>query len=152
MKKKLSLLLLAGLLLISVFSFAACGNKCDCECDKAREAQEQAFIGTFESTWIEGGSYGYAYTLKINEDRTFTIDVTRNEIFRGTISGTWAGNASKDNYSVICFITEGSSVQYFTLTLLDDGRIIANGLVEKLSSDGYVDGYYIVVFTKINFI
>ena len=131
MKKKIGAILLAGLLLFSAMGLIACKEE--------TMEPEEAFIGTFTSSWIEGSNTAWlpnnlsaSFTLTVNADRTFSLSRAGGESSSYTRNGTWAGTQSKDDFGIVCFFTIETPGQnttlanrYFTLTQLDDGRIVA---------------------------
>ena len=133
MKKKISILFLTGLLLVSSVFFTACGK-------------EKPYIGTFTSIWVEGRNTNTTFTLTIDKDRTFTLERFDGIARTWTRSGEWAGNKSADSFGLICICTRDSGINYyFTLMETDSKCIIASPGIA-----GAFDLYtgYIVIFKK----
>ncbi|MCL2797317.1 MAG: hypothetical protein FWD58_04620 [Firmicutes bacterium] len=160
-------------LISSALLFSACGGnhpggECNCACsgepptftvecpccdDKTpgitiEILSPEAFIGTYNSTWVEGAysdeSVNYktpSFLLNIKSDKTYVLTSLGADEER-IRSGTWVGNGSNGNYGLICFAAESTSIEeyvdsqrierpatrntHFTLSLLDDGRILAS--------------------------
>ena len=150
MKKRLFGVLLAIYLVCSVAVFMGC-NFSNNEAD---------FVGTFRSVWREGlpthpmHQYNTNILLTVNIDRTFTLQQIEFDYFDNESSfnrggGTWMGSTSSDNFGIILFnrYFDGQRYiqSYFTLTLLDDGHLIASAGVQSV---GWGSGG-IVVFERV---
>jgi hypothetical protein len=96
--------------------------------------QINPYIGVFTSIWLEGannsiGALNWEFKLTINKDNTFELE--RKTSTTTTITGTWVGNKSPNQYAIACFtkfdsisISQENS-KYFTLTELEDGEFVA---------------------------
>ena len=132
---------------VLVFALVGCGGNCNCTTDATNTGSGTAnpdlnvFVGSFTSVWVEGSRLGYndeIRILEVNSDRTFNFSILDGN----TASGIWA--AARDGSGIIGFFEDIDWTIYFTLTALDDGRIIAAFGVERHGDLGVRSGQIIL--------
>jgi hypothetical protein len=164
MKKFTKLFALLFVVFAATVSLAACDKldvKTDCKCDEKEttvtvvEPEKFDYVGNYKTIWTEGTkAEGYDNgEIEILADNTFTFKVS----FDGEkieLRGTWAGNMSKEEYVIICFVdkyfdADGEELDryrsYFTMQLLDNGKFLIQIGLDNISGDAFNQGGYIMV-------
>lgn len=101
-----------------------------------QNAQKSAtdFVGTYTSIYENGVEYAStSFDLEIKEDKTFTLKGNG-----GDFSGTWKSKTVNGDVQLICLPTvqDKATKCEFTLTLLDDGTVMAKTEVLEYDNIG----------------
>ncbi len=123
-----------------------------------------AYCGTYSSIFVDSQNDegNISFTLTINSDKTFELSRTPNSL---TYKGTWKSytDNNSNKTQLICYEKEGYKFNdyhpdawspYFTLTMLDDGTLMAAAgstsssyLITAFGSGG-ITAITLVIFEK----
>ena len=116
MKNLLKFLTISLLIILTAFPLFAC-----------KKQSEQNFAGTYKSCFIDQQTAGNkaSFTLIIKEDNTFSL--LRTDTSKLT-KGSWTTATLDNTKQVLCYSNthENNYYPYFSLTMTDDGKLIAS--------------------------
>ena len=119
MKKTVSCLILVLMVFFSCLTMSGCDP-----------VGQEAFVGEYKSVFVDSQNTdnSISFSLEIKEDGTFVLDGHRS------YSGTWKSYTQSGTTQLVCIEEEGYTYgtstpnawsPYFSLSLLDDGTLMA---------------------------